>query len=152
MAFDLEDGMPDGIFDLPDCIDLPDGIDLTDSIFDLLPKDDLNLPNDIFDLPEYVVDLPDGNKSIVPKIKNKKDKKKVEKIFIKDNDDQIFQKTGFTKYQLIDMDLFEIREKFVFKSYLCNYVSSIVRRHKNKMYARHSRLRKYEWKHEWKHE
>jgi hypothetical protein len=117
---------------------------LPKGIFDLLSEDNIVLPEDIFDLPKYVCEL-FQNKSIVPKIKNKKvDKKKVKKIFTKDNDEEIYQKTGFTKYQLIDMDLYEIREKFVFKSYLYNYVSSIIRRHKNKMYARNSRLRKYE--------
>ena len=40
------------------------------------------------------------------------------------------------------MDLYQIRERFVFRSNMYNYVINVVRRHKNKLYARHSRLKK----------
>jgi hypothetical protein len=59
-----------------------------------------------------------------------------------DNDDEILHKTGYTKYQLVDMDLYEKRKRFVFKSDLYDYVCSITRRYKNRVYARHSRSKK----------
>ena len=61
---------------------------------------------------------------------------------ITDNDDEILHKTGYTKYQLVDMDLSEKRKRFVFKSDLYDYVSTITRRYKNRVYARHSRSKK----------
>ena len=66
---------------------------------------------------------------------------------IKDTDEEIFKKTGLTKYELVNMNLNQIRKKFVFRSNMYDYAVNVVRRHKNKMYARHSRLKKQLKKH-----
>ena len=84
-------------------------------------------------------------------VKSDKSKKKINfmkkfgdknNLRITDNDDEILHKTGYTKYQLVDMDLSEKRKRFVFKSDLYDYVSTITRRYKNRVYARHSRSKK----------
>ena len=153
-------------------LDSPDSPDSLDSLDSLDSPDSLDLPDSplsffgIDDDDDYLPPLPrikstvkrvfNPVKKAVNRVKNPvksaKTKKNInfmkrfsdtkDSFKIKDDDDEIFHKTGYTKYQLVDMDLYETRKIFVYRSDLYNYVCTITRRYKNRVYARHSRSKK----------
>ena len=136
-------------------VQLPIEIQMSDSQSEL--SQDLDMEDDYnSDCSSYSINyIKKSKKKIEKKVGKKIEKigKKVKKesekeiekdIFNsrKDSDEEILKKTGLTKYELVNMNLCQIRSKFKFKSSMYNYVVDILRRHKNKIYARNSRLRK----------
>ena len=60
----------------------------------------------------------------------------------KDSNSDIIKKTGFSREELAQMPLLEIRKKFIKKTEIYNYVLKVRRRSKNCKYAVKSRLSK----------
>jgi hypothetical protein len=72
---------------------------------------------------------------------DKKPQKSGRGLFKESNSD-IIKKTGFSREELAQMPLFEIRKKFIRKTEIYNYVLKVRRRSKNCKYAVKSRLSK----------
>lgn len=72
---------------------------------------------------------------------DKKPEQSKTKLF-KDSNSDIIKKTGFSREQLVQMTILEIRKKFERKTEIYNYVLKVRRRSKNCKYSVKSRLSK----------